>query len=121
MTDTCYEIKNYTSELKAEDIIDVDLYLEFIDFEDEEETVNISSADDYNRRYSVYYMLNGKIKGYDNFTVEKGYCLDIENISCFINEDLQQSFPEIKEYEIFDIKQDIFGTQNAKVRIISLH
>lgn len=101
------------------DVINVSIRLD-ADIPEEDFEKDVIEMDKYDKKYSVdYYCERTGASCSDNFTVEKGSDID-DDINNYIEEDLQKIYPEITEYEIFDVKKDDFQEQSAKVRIKAL-
>ena len=73
--------------------------------------------DDYKHSYSITYRLKDKCIGGSDFTLDEGEYPDyVDDIVGCINEEMEESFPEVTDYEIFDV--DNTGEfRKAKVRI----
>lgn len=101
------------------DVIEVTIKLE-ADIPDEDWDKGVIDMDKYDKKYSVDYSCQRTGSSCsDDFTVEAGFTIDDE-IDCYIKEDLPKIYPEIADYEIFDINKDDFEYQSAKVKIKAL-
>ncbi len=77
----------------------------------------ILCEDDYKHSYSITYMLNDKCIGGSDFTLDEGEYPDyLDDIVGCIKEEMEETFPEVTDYDIFDV--DNTGEfRTAKVRV----
>ncbi len=107
-------------EFEIGDVIDVSIRLE-VNIPEEDYSKSIIEIDNYEKHYYVdYSCARTSSSCFYDFTIEEGFSINDE-IDSYIKEDLQKIYPEIAEYEIFDVNKDDFEYQSAKVRIKSLN
>lgn len=102
-------------DLKPNDILNVRLSIE-VDIPEEDMKNSDFSYEDYERCYSVFYSLGGQVyyAADEVFPVGAG---DVD-IKEWVAQDIIYD-TQIKEYEIFDIK-DYGNYQTAKIKVISI-
>lgn len=102
---------------KVNDIYNVTMSIEIIGIPDDVTTINY---EDYEKKYSITYYFNNGIGSCD-FTIPAG-CISTFNddIEEFIQDNMQEVYPEITKYEIFDVKNDNIEYQKAKVKVLEV-
>lgn len=107
--------------LKAGDIIEVTQFMDFVLPEGETEFPEKFEWNDYDKEYSMNYSFNNDfICGYD-FRMDKDANECNGDFEYIIGVDIDEMFPEIKEYELFDMETENPESESAKIRILSLH
>ena len=83
--------------------------------------ITIYEHEEFGRKYKLYYKLGEEYIHEYEFEYKMGEPCDIEeDIEGCIEADIKDSFPEITDYEIFDIESPSGDRQRAKIRVKSL-
>ena len=110
-----------TNELNVNDVIEITLSIDSLIPDEDFETKTVLYDNDYEHDYNIdYLMADGRFAN-TSFHMDAGCYPDYgDDIEGCIKEELPLLFPEVADYEIFDVNNSGSEYKTAKVRIKSV-
>ena len=107
-----------TTDLKVGDVMEIALRIETLIPDEDLQSKDILNDDDYKHNFDISYFQDGKCIGGGEFTLDEGYYPAFgDSIEDCVEEEMKEVFPEITDYEIFDIDNSDAEYKTAKVRV----
>ena len=104
---------------KIGDIIEYTLRIKTLAPEEDLENETVLYEDNYKHNFDISYSVNNNEEfGNYEYTLDEGCYPDFgDDVVGCVKEEMAESFPEVTDYEIFDVNDSDFEYKTAKVRV----